>query len=116
LPGASCRVFRANSVLLSGPLLITAAVIVPLLTLILIALSEIVDQAQLLDTLRVISMAHPGQSAVVVTQLHTSWTIGSDRLGAPGDDVVFQFSRFHRSGKCNVRHFLTASSHGAAAT
>ena len=64
--------FRANqALLLSGAVAYyTLLSIVPLLTLILIALSEFIDQRELLDTLRrYLEWLIPGQSAAVVTQL-----------------------------------------------
>jgi YihY family inner membrane protein len=66
------RAFRANqALLLSGAVAYyTLLSIVPLLILILIALSEIVDQRALLATLaRYLEWLIPGQSAVVVEQL-----------------------------------------------
>jgi membrane protein len=64
--------FRANqALLLSGAVAYyTLLSIVPLLTLILIALSEFIDQEKLLDTLRrYLEWLIPGQSATVVAQL-----------------------------------------------
>jgi YihY family inner membrane protein len=66
------RAFRANqALLLSGAVAYyTLLSIVPLLILILIALSAIVDQGALLATLgRYLEWLIPGQSAVVVNQL-----------------------------------------------
>jgi YihY family inner membrane protein len=66
------RAFRANqALLLSGAVAYyTLLSIVPLLTLILIALSAIIDQAALLATLgHYLEWLIPGQSAVVVEQL-----------------------------------------------
>jgi membrane protein len=66
------RAFRANqALLLSGAVAYyTLLSIVPLLILILIALSEIIDQSALLATLgRYLEWLIPGQSAVVVEQL-----------------------------------------------
>jgi membrane protein len=66
------RAFRANqALLLSGAVAYyTLLSIVPLLTLILIALSAIIDQAALLATLRrYLEWLIPGQSATVVEQL-----------------------------------------------
>jgi membrane protein len=66
------RAFRANqALLLSGAVAYyTLLSIVPLLTLILIALSEIIDQGALLATLsRYLEWIIPGQSAAVVAQL-----------------------------------------------
>jgi membrane protein len=64
--------FKANqALLLSGAVAYyTLLSIVPLLTLILIALSEIVDQEALLDTVRrYLAWLIPGQSSAVVAQL-----------------------------------------------
>jgi membrane protein len=64
--------FKANqALLLSGAVAYyTLLSIVPLLTLTLIALSEIVDQEALLDTLRrYLAWLIPGQSSAVVAQL-----------------------------------------------
>ena len=66
------RAFRANqALLLAGAIAYyTLLSIVPLLTLILIALSAIIDQQALLDTLRrYLALLIPGQSAAVVSQL-----------------------------------------------
>jgi membrane protein len=66
------RAFRANqALLLAGAVAYyTLLSIVPLLTLILIALSTIIDQQALLDTLRrYLALLIPGQSAAVVAQL-----------------------------------------------
>ena len=66
------RAFRANqALLLSGAVAYyTLLSIVPLLTLILIALSAITDQAALLATVgRYLEWLIPGQSSAVVTQL-----------------------------------------------
>jgi membrane protein len=66
------RAFRANqALLLAGAVAYyTLLSIVPLLTLILIALSEIIDQSALLATVgRYLEWLIPGQSAAVVAQL-----------------------------------------------
>jgi len=66
------RAFRANqALLLAGAVAYyTLLSIIPLLTLILIALSAIIDQEALLDTLRrYLELLIPGQSAAVVAQL-----------------------------------------------
>jgi membrane protein len=66
------RAFRANqALLLAGAVAYyTLLSIIPLLTLILIALSAIIDQEALLDTLRrYLELLIPGQSAAVVEQL-----------------------------------------------
>jgi membrane protein len=66
------RAFRANQgLLLAGAVAYyTLLSIVPLLILILIALSQIIDQSGLLDTLeRYLEWLIPGQSAAVVTEL-----------------------------------------------
>jgi membrane protein len=66
------RAFRANqALLLAGALAYyTLLSIVPLLTLMLIALSSIIDQEALLDTLRrYLGSLIPGQSTAVVAQL-----------------------------------------------
>ena len=66
------RAFRANqALLLSGAVAYyTLLSIVPLLTLILIALSAITDQGALLATVgRYLEWLIPGQSSAVVTQL-----------------------------------------------
>src|SRR5271167_4288757 len=66
------RAFRANqALLLAGAVAYyTLLSIVPLLILILIALSEIVDQGALLATLgRYLEWLIPGQSAAVVAEL-----------------------------------------------
>ena len=66
------RAFRANQgLLLAGAVAYyTLLSIVPLLILILIALSQIIDQSGLLDTLeRYLEWLIPGQAAAVVTEL-----------------------------------------------
>jgi YihY family inner membrane protein len=66
------RAFRANQgLLLAGAVAYyTLLSIVPLLILILIALSKIIDQSGLLDTLeRYLEWLIPGQAAAVVTEL-----------------------------------------------
>jgi YihY family inner membrane protein len=66
------RAFRANQgLLLAGAVAYyTLLSIVPLLILILIALSQIIDQSGLLDTLeRYLEWLIPGQGAAVVTEL-----------------------------------------------
>jgi membrane protein len=66
------RAFRANqALLLAGAVAYyTLLSIIPLLTLVLIALSAIVDQEALLDTLRrYLELLMPGQSEAVVAQL-----------------------------------------------
>src|ERR1700689_3194094 len=66
------RAFRANqALLLSGAVAYyTLLSIVPLLTLMLIALSKIIDQQALLATVsRYLEWLIPGQSAAVVAQL-----------------------------------------------
>src|SRR5450755_4675326 len=75
-PGAFARrvlrAFRANqALLLSGAVAYyTLLSIVPLLTLMLIALSKIIDQQALLATLsRYLEWLIPGQSAAVIAQL-----------------------------------------------
>ena len=66
------RAFRANQgLLLAGAVAYyTLLSIVPLLILMLIALSQIIDQSGLLDTLeRYLEWLIPGQAAAVVTEL-----------------------------------------------
>jgi len=67
------RAFRANQgLLLAGAVAYyTLLSLVPLLILLLIALSQVIDQAQLLNTLgRYLEWLIPGQSAAVVAELH----------------------------------------------
>src|SRR5882672_4648488 len=66
------RAFRANQgLLLAGAVAYYALLsIVPLLILIVIALSQVIDQAELLDTLgRYLEWLIPGQSKSVVNEL-----------------------------------------------
>ena len=102
------RAFRANQgLLLAGAVAYyTLLSIVPLLILILIALSQIIDQGELLATLgRYLEWLIPGQSTAVIGEL--ARFVGPsrrDRLGAAGDHGVFQLARLHGAGKCDVRH------------
>ena len=79
----SCGAFRANqALLLAGAVAYyTLLSIVPLLILILIALSKIVDEGALFSTLdRYLEWLIPGKSAVVIAELarflHLRWAIG----------------------------------------
>src|SRR3954449_7515210 len=77
-PGAfafqTLKAFRANQgLLLAGAVAYYALLsIVPLLILIVIALSHVIDQAELLDTLnRYLEWVIPGQSKAIVSELAT---------------------------------------------
>lgn len=72
------RAFRANQgLLLSGAVAYyTLLSIVPLLIPMLIALSQIIDQGELLATLeRYLEWVTPGQSSAVIGELASFWII-----------------------------------------
>ena len=109
-PGAfalqTLKAFRANQgLLLAGAVAYYALLsIVPLLILIVIALSHVIDQAELLQTLgRYLEWLVPGQSRAIVGEL-ANFLEHRDvhRLGAARDDAVLQLARLHRARERDV--------------
>ncbi len=113
------RSARTRGLLLAGAVAYyTLLSIVPLLILVVIALSRIIDQGELLATLgRYLEWLIPGQSTPVVGRAGPlPRPSPSDRLGAARHDGVLQHARIHRSGKRDVGHLPRTGSSFAGAT
>ena len=100
--------FRANQgLLLAGAVAYYALLsIVPLLILTVIALSHVIDQTELLQTLgRYLEWLVPGQSGVLIVELSNFLdhreVMG---LGAVGDDAVLQLPGIHSAREFDVRN------------
>ena len=113
------RAFRANQgLLLAGAVAYyTLLSIVPVLILMLIVLSRVIDQHELLDTLaRYLEWLIPGQSAAVIARARALRRASRrDRLGAAGDDAVLQLARVHGARERDVGHLRPSGRDQAAA-
>lgn len=105
------KAFRANQGLLMAGAVAYYALpsIVPLLILIVIGLSHVIDQMELLDTLtRYLEWVIPGSPG---RSSASSEIFSSHRLAALGDDDLLQLLGVHGAGKCDVRDLRSSRCH-----
>src|ERR1700719_2042357 len=106
---AVIKQFRANQgVLLAGAVAYyTLLSLVPLLILILLALSHVVDEERLLVTLRAsLEFVVPGQADALVGAAQFFQTPGSGGQRSAPDNVFLQCTGVYSSGERHVGHFL----------
>src|SRR5207249_4912124 len=116
---AVIKQFRANQgFLLAGAVAYyTLLSLVPLLILVLLALSHVVDEERLLVTLRtLLEFVVPGQADALVGELRNFFTHrGGGRQRSTPDHAFFQRTSVYGSGECDVGDFLPPRKDQAAA-